>query len=180
MQNYFALFSIFSLILLSWSSTHNFKYFYQTILLITFFIIFAEEIGENCVSSNEENGRCNLKLLCTALSNIKFEYNKTAPYKTCGSNRAQQSLICCPNDVSNEIDQKAEPSEQKPSIVCPRPVWDRLFGGNTTLICQYPYIALLEYRISEDPTHLRHKCSGVLIHRRFVLTAAHCITNHVL
>ncbi|KAK6638911.1 hypothetical protein RUM43_007181 [Polyplax serrata] len=48
----------------------------------------------------------------------------------------------------------------------------RIIGGTTTDIDEFPWLALLQY--SYPNGKISHECGGVLISKRYVLTAAHC------
>lgn len=47
----------------------------------------------------------------------------------------------------------------------------RIIGGNVSTIYDYPWAALLRFGNGE------FSCGGSLIHPRYVLTAAHCVTG---
>ncbi|CAG9792471.1 unnamed protein product [Diatraea saccharalis] len=49
---------------------------------------------------------------------------------------------------------------------------NRIFGGTSTGIDQYPWLALLEYKIGNQ---IKLNCGGALISNKYVLTAAHCM-----
>lgn len=53
----------------------------------------------------------------------------------------------------------------------------KIVGGNLTDLDEFPWMALLEYKNVLDEVEV--KCSGTLINRRYILTAAHCLkTRH--
>ncbi|XP_046751120.1 uncharacterized protein LOC124414191 [Diprion similis] len=55
---------------------------------------------------------------------------------------------------------------------CGQDLTQRLVGGEKADIYEFPWMALLEYT---KPTGRTHACGGVLISKRYVMTAAHCI-----
>lgn len=57
---------------------------------------------------------------------------------------------------------------------CGKDLSQRIFGGERTDIDEFPWMALLEYA---RPNGRSTSCGGVLISKRYVLTAAHCIVG---
>ncbi|XP_062538218.1 uncharacterized protein LOC134206505 [Armigeres subalbatus] len=53
---------------------------------------------------------------------------------------------------------------------------DRIFGGQITAIDEFPWLALLFYQ-SVQTGMMHPSCGGVLFTKRWVLTAAHCVTG---
>ncbi|XP_078036062.1 melanization protease 1-like isoform X2 [Augochlora pura] len=51
----------------------------------------------------------------------------------------------------------------------------KIFGGNKTGVLEFPWMALLAYETGSDVPEF--KCGGSLINKRYVLTAAHCVTR---
>ncbi|CAK9822833.1 CLIP domain-containing serine protease HP8 [Anthophora retusa] len=55
---------------------------------------------------------------------------------------------------------------------CGKDLSQRIFGGERTDLDEFPWMALLEY---SKPNGRTTACGGVLISRRYVVTAAHCV-----
>lgn len=89
--------------------------------------------------------------------------------------------VCCPNGPIQT--EKARPT---PTLVghrnlnlLPRncgelPGVNRIIGGNKTALFEFPWMALLTY---DTPNGRDFRCGGSIISNRYILTAAHCITN---
>lgn len=72
------------------------------------------------------------------------------------------------NDDSNEVD--SEPFVPNPTdIIRPLPS-TRIIGGRDAVQGQFPYQVSLRVRGS-------HNCGGSIISRRYIVTAAHCVSN---
>ncbi|XP_031619831.1 serine protease easter-like isoform X2 [Contarinia nasturtii] len=58
---------------------------------------------------------------------------------------------------------------------CGSQLQERIVGGEESSIFEYPWFALIEYtKTGESP---RFICGGTLIHKDYVITAAHCINE---
>lgn len=57
---------------------------------------------------------------------------------------------------------------------CGQLITDRIVGGNRTTVMEMPWMTLIAYNTRNG---LGFRCGATLINSRYVLTAAHCITN---
>lgn len=55
---------------------------------------------------------------------------------------------------------------------------DKIIGGDNTAIDEFPWMAVLEYQLSNGERKIG--CAGSIINRRYVLTAAHCLTGSII
>lgn len=93
--------------------------------------------------------------------------------------KSRQPIVCCRYDEiaqeikSNKI-QKIKTNLLPPPGICGRIHWDRIVGGTTTRIDEFPWTALLEF---QHPNGIGLNCGGALISKSFVVTAAHCVVG---
>ncbi|KAF2883417.1 hypothetical protein ILUMI_22751 [Ignelater luminosus] len=60
--------------------------------------------------------------------------------------------------------------------VCGKQEENRIYGGEETIIGEFPWMTLLELRFNNKRHFI---CGGSLINNRYVLTAAHCVKHKV-
>lgn len=105
--------------------------------------------------------------------------------------RDGQPLVCCretsqpqptppqPQPTPSPISPVQPPQSQNnllpKSPNCGIDAENRIYGGNATVIDEYPWMVLLEY--SKPNNRKGFHCGGVLINNRYVLTASHCVNG---
>ncbi|RZC43210.1 uncharacterized protein BDFB_002243, partial [Asbolus verrucosus] len=147
--------------------------------------------GDPCRTPNHESGTClsirsckpMLDLLATIPQPLSPKARTFLKSYQCGSER-KTPKVCCP---SNPIllDQN-DPAKQPPDVSRHRNInllpkdcghldtLDKIVNGNKTGLFEFPWMALLSYKTRFGP---RFKCGGTIINNRYILTAAHCLTN---
>eukprot|EP00092_Neocalanus_flemingeri_P101326 GFUD01129556.1.p1 GENE.GFUD01129556.1~~GFUD01129556.1.p1 ORF type:complete len:481 (+),score=114.68 GFUD01129556.1:36-1478(+) len=102
--------------------------------------------------------------------------------------------VCCPTEALNDVKPlEPPPKEVKETITnrygnhpgkkllsndasCGVALGARIVGGQNADLGQYPWLVNLGYKQKGRPGTL-YKCGGTLIGARYVLTAAHCVTQ---
>ncbi|KAF2895588.1 hypothetical protein ILUMI_10583 [Ignelater luminosus] len=84
--------------------------------------------------------------------------------------------VCCPTEDSRIKTEENELNLLLPGKdICGITYNSRIVGGETTDIGEFPWAVLIEYEKPGGKSIFN--CGGSLINNRYVLTAAHCITN---
>lgn len=81
----------------------------------------------------------------------------------------QQTEIPGPPDVTNHPNLKLLNNN-----ICGPITEQKIYGGNKTGVFDFPWMALLAYNTGGTTPEFR--CGGSLINKRYILTAAHCVT----
>ncbi|KAI4485463.1 hypothetical protein M0804_006968 [Polistes exclamans] len=175
-------------------------------MYISFYIIFATLLfllctntsaQESCFTPNNVSGNCinikNCDPIIRALQSQKkplseemIEFLKAFQ---CGY-EGEDPKVCCPNqskptstpsrNTTQEIpvapDISNHPNLRMLDInLCGQSIQTKIVGGEATGILSYPWMALLSYNTGKRKPEFR--CGGSLITKRYVLTAAHCVTS---
>ncbi|KAK9306053.1 hypothetical protein QLX08_003116 [Tetragonisca angustula] len=148
---------------------------------------FQEEL--NCPSLYGEPGQCIGIRQCPELLNLlqmrplKPETIDLLRQMQCGFDDINPR-VCCPirrtserlnNNTQNIDDQNVQYNFSNNPLLptdCGKDLSQRIYGGEITDLDEFPWMVLLEYLTLNGK---RTACGGVLISRRYVLTAAHCV-----
>ncbi|XP_063985535.1 CLIP domain-containing serine protease B4-like [Diachasmimorpha longicaudata] len=160
--------------------------------------VMFREGGDNCRTPEGRTGTCIKISHCGELAGI---LRQTGPptnedldrlkRANCGYERLE-AKVCCSSDVTLDIPSATTPistqTVQSPPEVTAHPnlrlldhnvcgpvTEQRIIGGNKTGVFDYPWMALIAYQINNKQIEFR--CGGSVINSRYILTAAHCVTQ---
>ncbi|VEN51792.1 unnamed protein product [Callosobruchus maculatus] len=155
----------------------------------------ASEV-DSCQTPRNKQGQCKVISACTPLLSILQKRPlraQDADYlrrSQCGF-EGTMPMVCCPLDgiiepvstttarTTHAINNGPTDSPLLPSIdECGTDTQDRIYGGEVAGIDEFPWMALIEYE--KDNGGHGFYCGGVLINKRYVLTAAHCLKGKEL
>ncbi|XP_019551990.3 CLIP domain-containing serine protease B15 [Aedes albopictus] len=133
------------------------------------FPLVSSNLNDTCVTDSGRSGRCVLVRDCQyALDILHDNYLTYEEYRYIDNNMCGKvpgkpplPLICCPS-IQNVAS-------------CGVSVVPRIFGGNETNAGIYPWAGVIQYINKRGQFEVQ--CGCALIHRRWVLTAAHCIVG---
>ncbi|XP_018794995.1 PREDICTED: serine protease easter-like isoform X2 [Bactrocera latifrons] len=133
---------------------------------LCFFNTIVGAMGVKCTTPRRESGKCIPILECRSLSILSVKVNRTCTETTllkdsyCGAYNFSYKGILPTREVCG-----------------PLTVLNRIYNGDITDIGEYPWIALILLRNERSQNDFFFKCSGSLINKYFVVTAAHCMTS---
>ncbi|XP_043655524.1 serine protease 7 [Drosophila teissieri] len=134
-----------------------------------------------CRNPNQRRGLCVSIYLCVPLNSVIAKGELTDSEKQfifesrCASDQSIPPVICCTAD--KDYDRTADARLLPDRSICGGDVvHPQILHGTEALLTQYAWIALLEYR-PPNGLQLRTDCAGSLINHRYVVTAAHCVSE---
>lgn len=128
--------------------------------------VLALNIGQSCTTPHAKQGKCIPISKCPSLNKTirTTDDDKLLNSSHCGQDTGI-TKVCCPNPL---------PEFPECGIM---DAW-RIVRGQPTDIEDYPWAVLIEYQKPRD--QYGYHCGGSLINKRYVLTAAHCVTSLTL
>ncbi|XP_061402629.1 serine protease easter-like [Musca vetustissima] len=137
--------------------------------------------NEQCMTPDRANGLCRNLVECPQLLQMLRNTNRS-PQET---QYLQQSMcdqvgsmvyVCC--KLESAVSARSSSNLLPTTRDCGKSFDNRIYGGNVTRIDEYPWLALIEYT---KPGNIKNFfCGGSLINKRYILTAAHCVTGRAL
>ncbi|XP_075147747.1 serine protease ea-like isoform X2 [Haematobia irritans] len=133
------------------------------------------QANQQCYTPDRALGQCVNIIDCPSSVEVLRNIQRT-PQETL---YLQQSLcaqigsnvyVCCKfQNSANQV--RLLPTTRE----CGNSFDDRIYGGNSTRIYEHPWLALIEY--TKPGNAKGFHCGAALINKRYVITAAHCVTG---
>lgn len=164
---------------------------YSLVVSVIFCVAFrisSAQIGDFCQTPYRQQGECLTITSCQPL----FQLLKNKPLSSASTDLLRRShcgfdgtlpKVCCPlNDNPAPVPSTTPASTGGDPLetdllpgteTCGLGSQDRIYGGEKTQLGEYPWMALIEYLKPNGQKGFY--CGGVLISKRYILTAAHCL-----
>lgn len=143
----------------------------------------------NCITPEPENkpGNCVYLTKCDnlirkILSKSLTETDKEFLRKSLCGFKNEQPIVCCDpkyiqQDFIPAILKRTHTLFPEPGI-CGVQSSFKIYGGTDADILEFPWTALIKYE--NNVKQISFHCGGALINARYILTAAHCVTGHIV
>ncbi|XP_028982302.1 transmembrane protease serine 9 [Diachasma alloeum] len=160
--------------------------------------VMFREGGDNCRTPVGKAGTCIKISRCRELVDVLRQTGHPTNEDldrlrraNCGYDRLE-AKVCCSSEVTfdtlsttplipSQTPQSPPDVTAHPNLrlldhnVCGPVTEQRIIGGNKTGVFDYPWMALIAYKINNKQIEFR--CGGSVINNRYILTAAHCVTQ---
>ncbi|XP_076762225.1 serine protease ea-like isoform X1 [Xylocopa sonorina] len=154
-------------------------------LIFWLLILCGVNAQERCIAPPNKVGVCINIYSCKPIIDIiksrplsMTEFHDYLRSIQCGF-EGNNPKVCCEQPVIKEETDPPDVSNHRNLPLlnlneCGPASQDRVLNGNKTGVLEYPWMALLFYDVGRSKPEYR--CGGTLINKRYVLTAAHCVT----
>ncbi|XP_047526263.1 CLIP domain-containing serine protease HP8-like [Pieris napi] len=117
----------------------------------------TRQLFEKAMCGTEtEDGQTVFKVCCSDFPSLNTRPNPTSPVKELESRFAK-------SNKENLLPDK-----------CGSILGNRIFGGRTAKLYEFPWMVLIAYKTREGP---QFQCGGTIINSKYILTAAHCVVD---
>ncbi|KAG7204079.1 hypothetical protein KM043_001930 [Ampulex compressa] len=159
------------------------------------FIFYGVKAQESCITPLKTSGTCINIRNCQPLVNIlrrarplsqqSLEFLRNSQ---CGF-EGTYPKVCCEDQIPGTVLEDPAPTTipdppdvtNHPNLkllnysICGPITEQKLHGGNKTGVFDFPWMTLIAYDTGRGIPEFR--CGGSIIHKRYILTAAHCVTS---